>query len=56
MSAARSKDNHRRSEESACGHANIVLTLDVYSHVQPDMQEAAAEKLEALIFRKAVMQ
>lgn len=38
------------------GHASIVLTLDVYSHVLPDMQEAAAEKLEALIFRKAVMQ
>ena len=26
------------------GHANISLTLDVYSHVTPDMQEAAAQR------------
>jgi len=32
------------------GHANITLTLDTYSHVLPDMQQAAAEKLEALLF------
>ena len=32
------------------GHANITLTLDTYSHVLPDMQEAAAEKLEGLLF------
>ncbi len=30
------------------GHASITLTLDTYSHVLPDMQEAAAEKLEAM--------
>lgn len=35
------------------GHASITLTLDVYSHVLPDMQKAAAEKLENLLFRKA---
>jgi len=32
------------------GHASITLTLDTYSHVLPDMQEAAAEKLEGLLF------
>lgn len=32
------------------GHAGITLTLDVYSHVLPDMQKAAAEKLENMLF------
>ncbi|HEY0545755.1 MAG TPA: site-specific integrase, partial [Pyrinomonadaceae bacterium] len=32
------------------GHASITLTLDVYSHVLPTMQEAASEKLEAMLF------
>lgn len=32
------------------GHASIVLTLDTYSHVLPDMQEEAAEKLEGILF------
>ncbi len=32
------------------GHASAALTLDVYSHVLPDMQQQAAEKLEALLF------
>ncbi len=35
------------------GHASIALTLDVYTHVLPDMQKAAAEKLENLLFRSA---
>lgn len=29
------------------GHASITLTLDTYSHVLPDMQESAADRLEA---------
>ena len=29
------------------GHASITLTLDTYSHVLPDMQESAADELEA---------
>lgn len=32
------------------GHASIVMTLDVYSHVLPDMQKQAAEKLETMLF------
>jgi integrase len=32
------------------GHSSIALTLDVYSHVLPDMQQQAAEKLEAMLF------
>ncbi|MEX2532083.1 MAG: tyrosine-type recombinase/integrase [Gemmatimonadota bacterium] len=30
------------------GHASITLTLDTYSHVLPSMQEASADKLEAM--------
>lgn len=32
------------------GHAGIVLTLDTYSHVLPDMQEAASRKLGQMLF------
>lgn len=34
------------------GHAKVALTLDVYSHVLPDMQQGAADKLESLLFRR----
>ena len=34
------------------GHASIVLTLDTYSHVLPNMQQAATTKLETLLFNK----
>jgi integrase len=32
------------------GHASIVLTLDTYSHVLPDMQQEASDKLEKILF------
>lgn len=32
------------------GHSSVALTLDVYSHVLPDMQQRAAERLESLLF------
>ena len=35
------------------GHASIVLTLDTYSHVLPDMQQEAARKLENILFKGA---
>lgn len=34
------------------GHASIVLTLDTYSHVLPDMQQGASDKLETMLYRK----
>jgi len=33
------------------GHSTIVLTLDTYSHVLPDMQQEAAERIETLLFK-----
>ena len=32
------------------GHASIVMTLDTYSHVLPGMQEAAAERLDTMLY------
>jgi integrase len=32
------------------GHASVTLTLDLYSHVLPTMQDAASQKLESLLF------
>jgi integrase len=34
------------------GHSTIVLTLDTYSHVLPNMQQNATAKLEKLLYRK----
>ncbi|HEY6803394.1 MAG TPA: tyrosine-type recombinase/integrase [Pyrinomonadaceae bacterium] len=34
------------------GHASITLTMDTYSHVIPDMQQGASDKLEAMLFRR----
>ncbi|MEW6230083.1 MAG: site-specific integrase [Bacillota bacterium] len=34
------------------GHASVTLTLDTYSHVLPDMQQGAADKLQTMFFRK----
>ena len=36
------------------GHASVAFTLDVYSHVLPHMQDAAAEKVEALLITAAL--
>lgn len=35
------------------GHSTIVLTLDTYQHVLPDMQQQAAEGIESLLFKTA---
>lgn len=34
------------------GHTSVKMTLDTYSHVLPDMQESATDKLEAMLYRK----
>lgn len=34
------------------GHSTIVLTLDVYSHVLPNMQRDASDQLEQMLFQK----
>ena len=34
------------------GHSSITLTMDVYSHFLPDMQQGASDKLERILFSK----
>ena len=41
---------HPKVVSERLGHATITLTLDTYSHVLPTMQQAAADRLEALLF------
>jgi integrase len=41
---------HPKVVQERFGHASISITLDLYSHVAPGMQEDAAEKLGALVF------
>jgi integrase len=48
---------HRRSLRIAStrlvqemlGHANIRQTMDTYSHVLPNMQQQAAERIDAML-------
>jgi integrase len=33
------------------GHASVAITLDIYSHVLPEMQQDAATTLEGVLYR-----
>ena len=39
---------HPKIVSERLGHANIGITLDIYSHVLPGMQEVAAEKFDKI--------
>jgi hypothetical protein len=39
---------HPKIVSERLGHANIGITLDIYSHVLPGLQEAAAEKFDSI--------
>jgi integrase len=41
---------HPKVVSERLGHSNITITLNTYSHVLPNMQQAATDKLEALLF------
>jgi len=41
------KDVHPKVVQERLGHANIGITLDIYSHLIPHMQEEAAAKIDA---------
>ena len=41
---------HPKVVSERLGHASVAITLDVYSHVLPNMQQEAAERLEALLY------
>ena len=40
---------HPKVVQERLGHANISITMDIYSHVMPDMQESAAGLVAALV-------
>ena len=40
---------HPKIVSERLGHSTIAITLDTYSHVLPNMQDAAAEALDAVI-------
>lgn len=40
---------HPKVVSERLGHATINITLDTYSHVMPDMQDEAAEKLDGVL-------
>jgi integrase len=39
-----------RVVQERLGHSTVSLTLQVYSHVLPDLQAEAAEKLDRALF------
>jgi hypothetical protein len=41
---------HPKVVQERLGHSSIAITLDIYSHVAPGMQEDAAAKLGAIVF------
>ena len=41
---------HPKVVSERLGHSNITITLNTYSHVLPNMQQAATDKLEAMLF------
>lgn len=43
---------HPKIVSERLGHATVSITLDIYSHVLPNMQQEAADKLEAMLFSK----
>ena len=45
-----SAGEHPKVVSERLGHASITLTLDVYSHVLPTMQESASQKMESILF------
>ena len=44
---------HPKVVSERLGHSNIAITLDTYSHVLPDMQEAAAQAIDERLANQA---
>lgn len=45
-----SKGVHIKVVQELLGHSSVSVTMDVYSHVLPDMQEKAAAAMDSLLF------
>jgi len=44
---------HPKVVQERLGHSSITMTLDIYSHVVPGLQEAAAKRFDDLLNYKA---
>lgn len=44
-----SKNVNPKVVSEMLGHSSISITLDIYSHLLPDMQEKAIEALEEML-------
>ncbi len=44
-----SEDVNAKVVSEMLGHASIAITLNTYSHVLPDMQDTAADAMEAAL-------
>ena len=42
---------HPKIVQERLGHSDIAMTLNLYSHVTPDMQQAAADAIETALSR-----
>ena len=40
---------HPKIVQERLGHSSIGITLDIYSHVAPGLQEAAAESFDKMV-------
>jgi integrase len=40
---------HPKVVQEMLGHSSVMLTLDVYSHVLPDLQDEAAASMERVL-------
>lgn len=45
---------HPKVVQEILGHSQISMTLDIYSHVLPTMQQEAMEKLHQTLLRKTL--
>jgi integrase len=45
---------HPKIVQERLGHASIKITMDTYSHVLPNIQQGAADKLERVVYGDAV--
>jgi integrase len=36
------------------GHSSVRITLDTYSHVLPEMEQSASEKLNEMLYRRVI--
>jgi len=46
---------HLKLVQERLGHSSITMTLDIYSHVAPGLQEAAAKRFDDIVSSKVVV-